>query len=212
MIKKLFIQVADSSINLETELFLPENAKSELAVILTHPHPQFGGSMWNNVTNSLFSTFSKENFPVLRFNFRGIGRSTGSYGRDKGEQEDVRACLSYLVKDEGFNKIVIIGYSYGAAIGCSIVNESENIIGYVAIAFPFDLFKKFKELAQSTKPKLFIQGDRDDIASYYAFPDHFEDLNPPKEKKIIANCDHFYIGYESTASKCALDFVKMLKA
>lgn len=210
MRKDLTISVPDSSITLEAEFFIPSNSDKDLAVLLIHPHPLYGGNLSNNVVSSLFSVLLKENKAVLRFNFRGVGQSTGSYGKDRGEQEDVKACVNHLIKNEGFKRIILIGYSYGAAIGCSVVNLFKEIVGYVAIAFPFDMFINFKDLSQSPKPKLFIQGDRDNIASFNTFSEHYEDMETPKNQKIIENCDHFYLGHENTAAKYVLDFIRSI--
>jgi len=204
------IPVSNSDIMLEAEIFFPDKSEKQKIVLLCHPHPQFGGSLHNNVISGLFNQFTKSNIPVLRFNFRGIGKSTGTYGKDTGEQEDVKSCVKFLIEKQGFKKIIIIGYSYGAAIGCSQIDTFKNIIGYVAIAFPFDLFIKLKDLAQSSKPKLFIQGDIDTVANYHTFLKHFEDMQPPKESKIINNADHFFWGFENQIAKFALEFAKSL--
>jgi len=211
MLQEIKIPILNKNIKLEAEVFYPDNDKKNICVLLAHPHSLYGGNMSNNVISSLFSTLSNENIPTLRFNFRGVGKSTGSYGHDIGEQEDVRTCIEFLIDKEKFEKIVIIGYSYGAAVGCSQVNTFKNIMGYVAIAFPFDLFIKLKNLAQTSKPKLFIQGDLDNIANFRNFLKHFEDMKPPKEYKIVNNTDHFFLGFENQVSKYALDFVKKLE-
>ncbi len=211
MLKEIKIPVPNTNINLETEFFNPDNDKVNICVLLAHPHSLYGGNMSNNVISSLFSTFSNENIPTLRFNFRGVGKSTGSYGQDIGEQEDIRTCIKFLIEKEEFEKIFIVGYSYGAAIGCSQVNTFKNIMGYVAIAFPFDLFIMFKNLAQTSKPKLFIQGNMDNIANFRNFLKHFKDMKPPKEYKIINNADHFFWGFENQVSKFAFDFVKKIE-
>ncbi len=210
MHKEIMIPVLNLKILLEAEIFFPDNEEKQKIALLCHPHPQFGGNLHNNVISALFNHFYKSNIPVLRFNFRGIGKSSGTYGRDEGEQEDVRTCVKYLIENEGFKKVIIMGYSYGAAIGCSQINYLENIIGYVAIAFPFDLFIKFKKQSQSSKPKLFIQGDKDIIASFSSFFQHFGEIKPPKEYKIIKDADHFFWGGENQAAKFALDFIESL--
>lgn len=211
MLQEIKIPILNKNIKLEAEVFYPDNDKKNICVLLAHPHSLYGGNMSNNVVSSLFSTLSKENIPTLRFNFRGVGKSTGSYGRDIGEQEDVRTCIKFLIDKEKFEKILIIGYSYGAAIGCSQVNTFKNIMGYVAIAFPFDLLIKLKNLAQTSKPKLFIQGDMDNIANFRTFLKHFEDMKTPKEYKIVNNADHFFLGFENQVSEYALNFVRNLR-
>jgi len=211
MLQEIIIPILNKNIKLEAEVFYPDNDRQNICVLLAHPHSLYGGNMSNNIISSLFSTLSKENIPTLRFNFRGVGKSTGSYGHDIGEQEDVRTCIKFLIDKEKFEKVLIIGYSYGAAMGCSQVNTFKNIMGYVAIAFPFDLFIKLKNLAQTSKPKLFIQGDMDNIANFRTFLKHFEDMKPPKEYKIVNNADHFFMGFENQVSKYALDFVRNLR-
>ena len=107
--------------------------------------------------------------------------------------------------------ILICGNSYGAAIGCSTVNFSEAIIGFVAISFPWDFMgTKYKDLTQTEKPKLFIQGDRDSIANYDKFQSHYEFYKKPKEKVIIKGADHFYLGSESIVATEIIKFIKNL--
>ncbi|MHA1659434.1 MAG: hypothetical protein ACTSUT_09950, partial [Promethearchaeota archaeon] len=97
------------------------------------------------------------------------------------------------------------------AIGCSAVNHSEKIIGYVAISFPWDsMGKKYKKLSQSDKPKLFIQGDKDNIAVYSNFYDHYKDYQYPKKYVVIKGADHFYVGYEKVIADKVYDFYMSL--
>ena len=148
---------------------------------------------------------------MFKINFRAVGRSTGSHTGGKGELGDIKACINFLNKEKNCEKILICGYSYGAAIGCSAVNYSDTIIGFVAISFPWDFMgKKYKKLSQTFKPKLFIQGDRDDIAKYVNFKEHYDDYQDPKQYIIIKGADHFYWGYESQISKEVLQFYQSL--
>ena len=191
--KNLFIH--HNELKLEAQFFKSE-LNNEFAVILCHPHPQYGGNMQNNVVSSVFSRLTKEDITCLRFNFRGVGRSTGTHSGGIGEIEDVKACEDYLIK-ENFNKLLICGYSYGAAIGCSTVNYRDKIVGFIAISFPWDFMgEEFKKLSQTEKPKFFIQGNKDSIAKYEKFHEHYENYQDPKEFFIIEGANHFYRGYE----------------
>lgn len=181
------------------------------AVLATHPHPQMGGSMHNNVTSAVFNKFRSEDISCLRFNFRGVGRSTGSYTGGEGEIDDIKACLDFLINQRNHEKILVCGYSFGAAIGCSAVNYSEKVMGFVAISFPWDFMgKKYKKLSQTNKPKLFIQGDRDNIASFERFVDHVEDYSDPKDYEIISGADHFYRGHEKKTVEKVFRFYESL--
>lgn len=208
MSEKLLITNGD--LQLEAELFNSTNSRTPTALI-AHPHPQYGGNMHNNVVSAVYGKFIKENITSLRFNFRGVGRSTGKYSRGKGEINDVEIMLDFLIKERKKEKIGIVGYSYGAAIGCAAVNYSKAVMGYVAISFPWDFMGDFfKKSSKTEKAKFFIQGGRDTVASYDRFQSHFNDYSEPKEYQIIKGADHFYWGYENELAELVLEFFKKL--
>ncbi|MFX1502470.1 MAG: alpha/beta hydrolase [Promethearchaeota archaeon] len=167
--------------------------------------------MYNNVVSGVFNNIIKNDISCLRFNFRGVGKSTGYYSGGSGELDDVKACIDFLINEKNCKKIIICGYSYGAAIGCSTINYSEKVIGYVSISFPWDFMGiKYKELSQSSKPKLFIQGNQDNVAVYSRFQENFNYYEDPKTSKIIEGADHFYMGYELQVAEEVLAFYNSL--
>ena len=167
--------------------------------------------MYNNVVSSVFNSFVTKDIPCMRFNFRGVGNSTGNHTSGKGELSDVKACIDHLTKNLDFDQVFICGYSYGAAIGCSTINHSEKIIGYCAISFPWDFVRlQYKELSQSNSPKLFIQGDLDTVAPYENFMKHFSFYSEPKKFKVIEGADHFYQGFEKEVSNEVINFYKSI--
>ena len=88
---------------------LLDRARGDAGVVIAHPHPQYGGSMHNNVVESLVKAYGKAGFTTLRFNFRGVGRSEGHYDGGVGEQQDVSGAVAYL-KDLGMTTIHLAGY------------------------------------------------------------------------------------------------------
>lgn len=167
--------------------------------------------MYNNVVSGIFNNFIQNNISCLRFNFRGVGNSTGDHSSGKGELSDIKACINFLVNKQKCEQLIIFGYSYGAAIGCSAVNYSKKIIGYCAISFPWDFMGlEYKNLSQSEKPKLFIQGNRDTLAKYENFKNHYNFYLEPKKYRIIDGADHFYSGYEQKVAKEAYDFYRSI--
>ena len=163
--------------------------------------------MHNNVTGGIFNVFVQNDISCLRFNFRSVGKSTGKHSNGTGEQSDVIACINYLSNFRKKNRILLCGYSYGAAIGCSTVNYSEAVIGFCAISFPWDFMgEKYKEMTQTSKVKLFMQGNRDNVALYSRFEEHFSYYSDPKEKVVIDGADHFYWGYEKQVAQEILRF------
>ncbi|MFX0187468.1 MAG: alpha/beta hydrolase [Candidatus Hodarchaeota archaeon] len=202
--EKFFIE--NNGIKLEAEYFQSNSDKTS-AVLICHPHPQFGGNMLNNVVSGVFCELIKKDISCLRFNFRAVGRSSGEHTSGRGELSDVKACIDFLINKKDNKKIFICGYSYGAAIGCSAINYSEKIIGFAAISFPWDFVgSKYQKLSQTDKPKLFLQGDRDDIARYDRFEAHYKTYQDPKEYKIVKGADHFYGGYEDQVAAEVVHF------
>ncbi|MFX1420084.1 MAG: alpha/beta hydrolase [Promethearchaeota archaeon] len=209
MVPKELIFIKNNEIELEAEYFQSNSNTKNPAIIICHPHPQYGGNMFNNVVSGVFTTLINNDISCLRFNFRGVGRSRGKFSGGLGEINDVKACIDFLINEKNFAKVIICGYSYGAAIGCSAINYSDKVIGYISISFPWDFMgARYKELSQSKKPKLFIQGNRDNIAYYEQFKEHFESYDDPKVSKIIDGADHFYWGYEEQISSEILSFYK----
>jgi len=167
--------------------------------------------MYNNVVSGIFNNFIQNNISCLRFNFRGVGNSTGNHSNGTGELNDTKACVDFLVNEQNIEKLLIYGYSYGAAIGCSTVNYSKNIIGYCAISFPWDFMGlEYKKLSQCEKPKLFIQGNRDRLAIYENFKTHYDFYLDPKRYKIINEADHFYLGFEQEVAKETYEFYRSI--
>src|SRR6056297_637331 len=111
------IQIPAQCGTLEGQIYLGNDVqKNPIGVLICHPHPQFGGTMANNVVRSLYRHFKKKGFPSLRFNFRGVGSPSGSYSGGKGEMRDVMDAKNILIDTTGISQIVLIGYSFGAAV------------------------------------------------------------------------------------------------
>ena len=209
MVERIFI--TNNDIKLEAELFLSKLGTENVLILICHPHPQYGGNMFNNVVSGVFNKLVRNDISCIRFNFRGVGRSTGSHSNGTGELSDVHACIDFVINERKFEKIFLCGYSYGAAIGCSAVGYSDKIVGYISISFPWDFMgSKYKELSQSSKPKLFIQGDKDTVAHYGNFQKNFDYYLDPKKKKIVEGADHFYGNYEEQVADIVLEFLRNL--
>ena len=203
------IFISNNDVTLEAELFQSKLGTENVLVLICHPHPQYGGNMFNNVVSGVFNKLVRNKVSCMRFNFRGVGRSTGTHSNGTGELSDVHACIDFVINERKFEKIFLCGYSYGAAIGCSAVGYSDKIVGYISISFPWDFMgSKYKELSQSSKPKLFIQGDRDTVAHYGNFQANFDYYLDPKKKKIIEGADHFYGNYEEQVADIVLEFLR----
>jgi len=209
MVERIFI--TNNDIKLEAELFQSKLGTENVFILICHPHPQYGGNMFNNVVSGVFNKLVRNNISCLRFNFRGVGRSTGTHSNGTGELSDVHTCIDFLINERKCEKLFLCGYSYGAVIGCSAVEYSDKIVGYISISFPWSFMgSKYKELSQSSKPKLFIQGDKDTVAHYGNFQENFDYYLDPKKKKIIEGADHFYGNNEEQVANAVLEFLRNL--
>ena len=171
---------------------LLDRAEGDAGVVITHPHPQYGGSMQNNVVESLVKAYKKAGYTTLRFNFRGMGKSEGHYDEGVGEQADVRGAVAYL-KDLGMASVDLAGYSFGAWVNAQAIGELNDVARMIMVSPPVN-FMDFSFLQYTPGIQLIIAGSRDDIAP----PDMIQKMLPQWNKDsafhIIQGADHFYWG------------------
>lgn len=130
---------------------------------MLHPHPQHGGTMNNKVVYALYQTFVARGFSTLRFNFRGVGRSQGTYTGGEGELSDAATALDWLqTYNPNARYCWIAGFSFGAWIGMQLLMRRPEITGFVSVAPPANMFD-FSFLAPCPASGLVVQGDQDDI-------------------------------------------------
>ncbi len=190
---------------LEGEIKEPETF--DTAIVICHPHPLFGGTMYNNVVDSLFNILPERGIMTLRFNFRGVGNSQGKYEGGVGEREDVNAAVTYLKTTfSKAEKIAVAGYSFGAWVGLLAASVNNMVDFMIAIAPPITLFN-FNYLKNTKKPKLFIIGDSDDFTPLNDFLVFYEEIPNPKKYVILPGVDHFYRGHELKLAEIIVDFL-----
>jgi alpha/beta superfamily hydrolase len=170
---------------------------TEKGVVISHPHPQMGGSMWNNVVETLVSFFIAKNYSTLRFNFRGVGKSEGTYDEGKGEQQDIMAAANYL---STLNKkdIILTGYSFGAWVTVNVISSHEGFKDAILISPPV-LFLEFDFSRCHDKIGLMTCGEQDQFASLDSLSSVAAAINSRLE--IIKGADHFYLGKEREISE-----------
>lgn len=133
-----------------------------IAIVL-HPHPQYGGTMNNKVVFAIFHAFARRGFSVLRFNFRGVGRSQGVYDGGPGELADAAAALDWLQSlNPNAGACWIGGFSFGAWIGMQLLMRRPEIAGFISVAPPASLFD-FTFLAPCPSSGLIIHGKADTL-------------------------------------------------
>ena len=185
---------------------LLENLGGEKGVVISHPHPLYGGSMHNNVVKAVAHAYQEEGFSTLRFNFRGVENSEGDYDNGTGEQQDVHAALRYLTQ-LGKTKIDLAGYSFGAwvnALGIDAFKEAGRLI----MVSPPVSFIDFRFLGYNAKIKLIICGTRDEIAEYKTVEKMLPKWNDQAVFRVIQGADHFYSGCEEDLIDIVGEFLR----
>ena len=198
--------VAFSSGSYEIEGRLAEGDRPK-GVVITHPHPLYGGDMHNNVVAAVSRTYQKIGCTTLRFNFRGVGGSQGNYDDGMGEQEDVRAAVAYLA-DSGMRQIDLAGYSFGAWVNALAVNDGLQVDNMIMVSPPV-AFIDFKSIADLSSLKLIITGNRDDIAPAAGVDNLYPAWNPKARFEVISGADHFYGGYQDELEAVLADFLEI---
>jgi alpha/beta superfamily hydrolase len=160
------------------------------------------------VTTALEAAF-QEGFSTLRFNFRGVGESEGSYGEGIGERQDVKAVSDYFdsrLKGEP-PLLILVGYSFGAWAGFPIAVEDGRFEGMAAIAPPLEIYD-FGCLKGCKKKKLFIAGDRDAFCPLSLLKGWYQQIEEPKSLAIIPGADHFFFSHTRLLLQPLREFLK----
>lgn len=142
--------------------YIPSNVSAPIVIVLP-PHPAQEGNMDHPIVNTLFRSFASLGFNVLRFNFRGCGKSQGEFTNGEGEVSDAAACLDWLQgKNPSFTQCWVAGFSFGAYVALQLLMRRPEGRGFVAVSPPVNLYE-FNFLAPCPVPGLVIHGDFDEV-------------------------------------------------
>ena len=168
--------------------------------VICHPHPAHGGSMHSKVVHTVFRVLHEAGHATLRFNFRGVGASEGSYSGWDGEVGDVAAAAAYARRETGITPLWIAGFSFGSWVGSKWALGDPNIERMILLGVPVDRNvddRSFDHLTRLPAPILIIQGERDQYGSPAGVQRLVERLQPlgPVESRIVPGADHFFTGH-----------------
>jgi uncharacterized protein len=182
------------------------------AVVFAHPHPQFGGTMHTKVVYQGAKALARIRCAVLRFNFRGVGRSAGSFGNGDGEKEDFRAGLDYMAARYPGTKLWAAGFSFGSWVALEIGAVDDRVSALIGIAPPVATSVSgqvyaFEATLASTKPKFFVQGEADEVCPLESMWAFYGRLEEPKELVVIDGADHLFEGKAQEAGEALEDLL-----
>jgi alpha/beta superfamily hydrolase len=166
------------------------------AALVCHPHPLHGGTMHTKAVYRAAQGLNEAGLVTLRFNFRGVGTSTGSHDEGIGEQEDVRAALDWLEAAYPHLPIVTGGFSFGSMVGLAVGVSDPRVVALLGLGLPVDLSERydFEYLRDAGKPVLVVQGENDEFGSGDRLASVLGALGGHITIVRIPDTDHFFAG------------------
>src|SRR5215213_855923 len=180
---------------LEAILKEPRDGAASGVALVLHPHPLGGGTMHNKVVFRAAAALNDAGLVTLRVNFRGVGSSTGEHDAGRGELDDARAALDYLIGRYPAKQVTLAGFSFGARVGMEVGLADPHVTRLISIGTPVEKYD-FSFLRACRKPILFVHGDRDEFGGAEKLRALVESLPPEAHARlvVIENADHFFDG------------------
>jgi len=179
-----------------------EGIRIERAVVVCHPHPLYGGTLHNKVVFRLARAARRAHSAVLRFNFRGVGQSAGSYDEGDGGQDDLRAALAYMNDRYPGLPLVVAGFSFGARVGLRLACGDTRIERIIAAGTPV-VKHDWSHLAQCGCTQIFLHSTNDEHGPRETMERVFAAASEPKKITWIESGNHFFAdnldGFEEAA-------------
>jgi hypothetical protein len=174
-------------------------AAPHAAVVFAHPHPLFGGTMHTKAVYRAAQALNEVGLAALRFNFRGVGASAGTFDQGEGEMADFRAALDYMAATYPGARLWSAGFSFGSWVALEVGAADDRVDALIGIAPPVATSVSgqaytFERTLASTKPKFFVQGEADEVCPLEGMWAFYGRLHEPKELVVIDGADHLFEG------------------
>ncbi len=176
--------------NLEAILKEPTGERRGVGLVC-HPHPLGGGTMHNKVVFRVAAGLVDAGLTTLKFNFRGVGASTGTHNEIEGGVEDVRDALDWLAGEYPGDEITLAGFSFGSRTGMEVGMSDDRVKRLISVGTPVEKYRDYDFLVGVKKPILFVHGDQDEfcsVASLRALTDRI----PHAEVIVFEDSGHFF--------------------
>lgn len=185
--------LAGPSGQLEAVLWTPAGRAPAMAAVVCHPHPLFGGTMHNKVVYNAAKSLDALALAVLRFNFRGTGKSEGKHDRGDGERDDVRRALDFLAQEFPGLPLLVAGFSFGCWVGLRVGCEDQRVKLLIGLGAPVNN-TDFSFLQPCAKPKLFVHGSKDQFGDPGKLRNLVDSLPGENQLVVVEDADHFFAG------------------
>ena len=185
--------------------------KNPPIALFLHPHPRHGGTMNNKIVYTLFHAYARRGFSCLRFNFRGVGRSQGTFSRGEGELSDAAAALDWLQGNNAdAGQCWVGGFSFGAWIGMQLLMRRPEITGFISVAPPANMYD-FSFLAPCPSSGLILHGDKDELVPTESVDKLIEKLRTQRgitiDHRTLPGANHFFHGQIESVEREVDDYL-----
>jgi alpha/beta superfamily hydrolase len=183
----------------------PEGAPAAAAVVC-HAHPLHGGMMHFKVVFRAAKALQENGAAVLRFNFRGVGRSEGAHDHGRGEQGDARAALDEMQRRFPGLPLVLGGFSFGSSMALRVAGADPRPRAAFALGFPIRMFDDVSFVRAVRVPRLFVQGELDQFGGRNEITALAEPLPEPRRLEVVPGADHFFTGHLDQLQRAVADW------
>jgi alpha/beta superfamily hydrolase len=194
----------------QLEAIVREPPAPVAAAVVCHPHPRGGGTLNNNVVYRLAKALVDGGVATLRFNFRGVGASSGAYAEGIGEEDDARDALDFLRARHQTLPLWIAGFSFGARVGLSVGARDARVEKLLGVGLALEMFD-YGFLAASAKPKAIIQASDDEYGARDAIEAAVRGMAEPKRLWVVEGATHLFPGRLDPFEAAAREAVAYLK-
>ena len=189
----MLIELSEVSLEAQFHSSTKPNSKS---LILSHPHPLFGGTMTNKVIDQIYRRSVERDWSVLRYNTRGTGKSTGTHDKGIAETRDLEELVGWALKQPNFSSdhLILIGYSFGSWLTAKVAAKLQKpcvLIAPAVTMYPFPV----EEFAQN---KIILSAEKDELIPIQKTKEYVDSLLDPKTHIMIPGADHYFIGTTTT--------------
>lgn len=193
---------------LEGKVDCAASGEPQGVAVICHPHPLYGGSMHNKVVHTLAKSLAECNYTALRFNFRGVGDSAGSYDEGIGEADDAMAAVDWALKQQANMPVILAGFSFGSFVALQAAAKTQTK-ALITVAPPVRMFD-FDNLQGINCPWLLIQGDEDEVVDINSVINWVRTLQRPPQMEIINDSSHFFHGKLIELRSICEEFIQKL--
>lgn len=190
---------------LEAIVDTPVDVDASRVAVICHPHPLHGGTMTNKVAHMLAKSFNEFGAPAVRFNYRGVGASAGSYDEGNGETDDALAALDWAARHWAGAQLWLGGFSFGGSIAARAA-VARDVRGLVTVAPAVQRVSVAERLPRC--PWLLVQGDRDELVDAGEIQRWVSTLDTPPEVALLPGVDHFFHGRLNELRAVVLEWLK----